>query len=48
MTTSRFGDANEDLSPAESIQQTTQASHEAARATVDQTARMAEAAAGEG
>jgi hypothetical protein len=48
MTTSRLGDGNEDCSPAESIQQTTQASHEAARATVDETARMAEAAAGAG
>jgi hypothetical protein len=46
MTMSRFGDANEDSSSGESIQQTTQASHKAARATVDETARMAEAAAG--
>src|SRR5258707_15039861 len=48
MTMSRFGDANEDWNPAESIQQTTEASHKAARTTVDETAGMAEAAAGAG
>jgi hypothetical protein len=48
MTMSRFGDPNEDWNPADSTQQMTQASHEAARATVDETARMAEAAAGAG
>ena len=48
MTMSRLGDANEDWNPAESIQQTTEASHKAARTTVDETAHMAEAAAGAG
>jgi hypothetical protein len=48
MTMSRFGDANEHWNPAESIQQTTQASHEVARATVDEIARMAGAAAAAG
>src|SRR5580704_1320802 len=48
MTMSGFGDPNEDWNPADSSQQMTQASHEAARATVDETAHMAEAAAGAG
>src|SRR5260221_815267 len=48
MTMSRFGDANEDWNRAESIQQTTEAPQKAARTTVDETAGMAEAAAGAG
>ena len=43
-----YRDANEDRNPGESIHQTAQASRKAARATADETARVAGAAAGAG